>query len=377
VARLLRNPHAGHVEGEPPTRAALEFHRKLPGYVPTPLLRAPKPADALRLDALYIKNESYRLGLPSFKVLGASWGVYRALEERLGGFRPWNTPADLKSQVDAHAPLTLAAATDGNHGRAVAHMARLLGLGAHIFVPRGTARARIDAIHGEGARCDVVDGSYDDAVARSAQEASESCLVISDTSWPGYERVPTWIIEGYSTIFWEVEEEMAKQGWETPDLVIVQLGVGALGASAVRHYRRPGADGVALVGVEPESAACVLASADAGEIVTVPGPHESIMAGLNCGTPSLVAWPVVSKGFDAFMAIEDDRAVEGMRMLAAAGVVAGETGAAGLGCLMEIVEGDGLGLGDFSRVLVLCTEGATDPVGYEKAVGRAPESVEG
>jgi diaminopropionate ammonia-lyase len=355
-----------------PTRAPLEWHRRLPGYSPSPLIEAPELAHQLGVGKLYIKDESSRLGLPSFKILGASWGVYRALDRHVGGLREWTTLAELNEQLDAHRPLALAAATDGNHGRAVARMARLLGLGARIFVPAGTARARIEGIESEGAICDVVDGTYDDAVARSAQEAGERCLVISDTSWPGYGDVPRWVIEGYSTIFWELEDQL---GDHDVDAAVIQLGVGALGAAAAIHWRGDGRRSPFLIGVEPDGAACVLASARAGRIVTVPGPHDSIMAGLNCGTPSIVAWPFVTAGFDAFVAIGDDRARQAMRALAQARVVAGETGAAGVGCLIELFEsgaGRKLGLHETSRVVVLCTEGATDPDAYAEIVGSNP-----
>jgi diaminopropionate ammonia-lyase len=165
-----------------PTRDPLQFHRRLPGYEPTPLVEAPGTAAGLGLEGLIVKVESKRLGLPSFKILGASWGVYRALDEHVGGLPAWGDLDELRRALDPYRPLALAAATDGNHGRAVARMAALLGFGARIFVPAGTAAARIDAIVGEGASCDVVEGTYDDAVARAAEEASGNCLVISDTS---------------------------------------------------------------------------------------------------------------------------------------------------------------------------------------------------
>ena len=355
-----------------PSRAPLAFHRKLPGYAPTPLLDAAELAAEIGVERLWIKDESARLGLPSFKILGASWGVYRAIEEHAGGLAEWSSLEELSAQLERLRPLALAAATDGNHGRAVARMARLLGFGARIFVPAGTSSARIAAIESEGASCEVVEGTYDDAVARSAGEASDRCLVISDTSWPGYADVPRWVIEGYSTIFWEIEDAIE----DAADLVVIQLGVGALGAAAVRHFRRPGAPPTMMLGVEPERAACVLASMEAGEVITIPGPHDSIMAGLNCGTPSIVAWQWVSRGFDAYVAIDDERAREAMRALDRAGLVAGETGAAGLGGLAAALEDPRararLGLGSDPRVLLLCTEGATDPDAYEQIVGKPP-----
>jgi diaminopropionate ammonia-lyase len=355
-----------------PDRSPLRWHRRLPGYERTPLVDAPSLAGELGVERVWVKDESSRLGLPSFKILGASWGVFNALDRHVGGFGSWRTIDDLRRRLGDHGPLSVAAATDGNHGRAVARMARLLGLGARIFVPVGTARARIEGIESEGATCEVVDGTYDDAVARSAREAAPDCLVISDTSWPGYEDVPRWVIEGYSTIFFEIEDELRDRDERGPDVVAIQLGVGALGAAAVRHYRGADrSDRITMVGVEPERAACVLASVEAGRITTVPGPHDSIMAGLNCGTPSLIAWPLVGKGFDAYVAIEDDYARRAVRSFAGAGIVAGETGAAGMGGLMALLEMGRereVAIGADSSVLLLCTEGVTDPESYAEII---------
>jgi diaminopropionate ammonia-lyase len=348
------------------------FHASMPGYAPTALRPAPAAAAALGVAEVLVKDESARLGLPSFKVLGASWAVYRALLARLGATpREIPTFAALHEAVAPLRPLSLAAATDGNHGRAVAHMAALLGLGAAIYVPDNTVSARIEAIESEGATVTVVDGGYDDAIRRSAQDASESCLVISDTSWDGYEEVPGWVIEGYGTVFAEIEEGL--EGRPRPDFVAAPIGVGALAAAVVRHYwtspvRRP-----CIVGVEPTSAACVLESVAAGEIVTLDHPQDSIMAGLNCATPSLIAWPSVSRGIDAYVAVPDVRVPEAMRLLAADGIVAGETGAGGLAGMLALARDaqmddarSALGLGGASRVLLLCTEGATDPEAYER-----------
>ncbi len=187
-----------------------------------------------------MKDESSRLGLPAFKILGASWAVYRALEERLGDedFGDWEAIEDLEQRLEPLRPLSLVAATDGNHGRAVARVARLLGLGARIFVPGDMVAARREAIAEESAEVVVVDGGYDEAVERSAEAEG---LLISDTSWPGYERVPSWVIEGYSTMLWEIEEELIRRDERGPDLVIVQVGVGAFAAAVANHFRRPDA----------------------------------------------------------------------------------------------------------------------------------------
>jgi diaminopropionate ammonia-lyase len=370
--RLFHNTAAVSVLHED-APSPLAYHQRLPDYAPTPLRDLPAVAAALGIGKLYLKDESQRLGMPSFKILGASWAIYQALEQRAGGLRPWQHFDELVAQVAALRPLTLAAATDGNHGRAVARMARLFGFSARIFVPAGTAQARIDAIQSEGAEAIVVEGTYDEAVARSAEEAGPRCLVISDTSWPGYEDVPRWVIDGYATILLEAEQQMAALGESTPDLVVVQIGVGALAAAVVRHFRRPGlATRPLILGVEPTGAPCVLASLEAGQLTEVPGPHESIMAGLNCGLPSLIAWPVVSAGIDAVVAVDDQLACQAVRDLAAHGVVAGETGAAGLGGLNALLMGAAAAEGrallkahSTTRALVISTEGATDP--YSRA----------
>jgi diaminopropionate ammonia-lyase len=361
------------------TRAPHAFHRKLPGYVPSRLVAAPGIAASLGLERLWVKDESRRMGLPAFKIMGASWAVYRAARQRYAEVTghelgDWQTIPELAVLLEPIKPLTLACATDGNHGRAVAHMAKLLGLSARIFVPADMAPARKAAIASEGAAVIVHDGTYDEAVTRSARELDERTLVISDTSWPGYEEVPRWVIEGYSTIFWEVEDELTRLGEPAPDLVAVQIGVGALAAAVVRHFRRPEADpGVVILGVEPSHAACALASIEAGEIVEVPGPHDSIMSGLNCGIASPLAWPLVSGGIDAFIAIDDERARAAMRALARDRIVAGECGAAGLAGLMTWHDRFA---GDFSgkRAIVISTEGATDPEAYDRVVN-GPQAV--
>ena len=342
----MRNPLRGGGASPAPAAEAVAFHRALPGYAPTPLVEAPALARAWGVGRVLLKFEEERFGLPAFKFLGASWAARRALGE------------------GPHDPSrSLVAATDGNHGRAVARVARLAGLGATILVPAGTARARIEAIEAEGARVEVVEGSYDDAVRRSAAMAGPAGLVLSDTSWPGYEDVPRWVIEGYATIFAEVAEQSGEV-----DVAAIPIGVGALAAAAAHAL----AGGTRLAGVEPVGAACLLESARAGRLVEVPGPHTSIMAGLNAGVPSLVAWPVVSRAFDVFCAVDDAVAVDGMRRLASLGLRAGEVSGGTLGATGLLLADDearsALGAGPGSSVLVLLTEGVTDPEAYARLV---------
>lgn len=368
----LRRP--GELEIARPSDAPTRFHASLPDYAPTPLRLAAETARRLGIAEVLVKDESARLGLPSFKPLGASWAVHRALLQRLGlRLKDVPTFAGLTEAIAPLRPLTLSAATDGNHGRAVAHVAATLGVAARIYVPRGTAPARINAITAEGASVTTIDGNYDDAVRRSAEDAGEHCLVISDTSWDGYEEVPRWVIDGYSTIFAEIEHQLDEH---RPHVVVVPIGVGALAAAAVQHFWSTPGPRPRIVGVEPISAACVLESVAAGSILTLNHPQGSMMAGLNCATPSPVAWPLVSRGIDVYLAIDDIRVPEAMRLLAADGITAGETGAASLAGLLRALDPSdpqakaALNLDADVRVLLLCTEGATDPDHYAELTSR-------
>lgn len=344
------------------------FHRLLPGYAPTELRSMPALAGRLGVGAVLAKVEVLRVGLPSYKVLGASWAVYRAvlatLDEPVG---PWTDLDGLRGALARRTGTRLVAATDGNHGRAVALMARLLGWPARILVPAGTARARIEGIASEGAEVEVVDGTYDEAVAAAARLADARTLVISDTAWPGYTDVPGWVVDGYSTIFAEVDEQVAAAGLAEPTHVVVPVGVGSLAAAAARHQLTTGRSAV-LVAVEPTTAACVLASVAAGAPVEVPGPHRSSMAGLNCGLASPLALPLVSRVFRGFVAIDDRWAEEATRVLAGEGLAVGESAAAALGGLLALSPGEAgaLGLGPGSTVLLVLTEGVTDPENHAR-----------
>jgi diaminopropionate ammonia-lyase len=327
-----------------------------------------------------LKDESQRFGLPAYKVLGASWATLRVLERMAGhSLEPWDTLDDLRRRLAPLGPLKLITATDGNHGRGVARVAGWLGFAAEIFVPEGTAAARIEGIAVEGARVTVVAGTYDDTVARAAESRGPGRLLISDHGWPGYEEIPTWVAEGYETIFQEIEAQLAQQGGPEPDLLLVQVGVGTLAGAMVARYRSNDARPL-IVGVEPTGAACALLSVEAGAPVMIhAGAHASIMAGLNCGTPSTAAWPMLRDGVDAYLAVEDDQARHAMRHLASEGVVSGESGAASAAGLVELMTGkgsepvrDAMGVGPRSRVLLISTEGATDPVAYRSIVGRDP-----
>ncbi|WP_171166975.1 diaminopropionate ammonia-lyase [Streptomyces sp. I05A-00742] len=336
----------------PVTAGQREFHASLPAYAPTPLTELPALAGELGVGRVFVKDESSRLGLPAFKALGASWAVHRILAERTADGRGTD-------------PVTLVTATDGNHGRALARMARLLGQRARVFVARGVHPAAAAAIASEGADVVRVAGSYDDAVRLAAEAAgAPDAVLVQDTAWPGYERVPGWIVEGYSTLFAETDEQLAAAGAGLPGLVAVPVGVGSLAQAAVTHYRsRPAGPAPALLAVEPEAATAALTSLTRGEPVTVV-TGETTMAGLNCGTLSALAWPFLRDGLDAAVAVTDADSARAADGLARLGVSSGPCGAASLAGLRAALTGAdaderraALGLAPDATVVLLSTEG--------------------
>jgi diaminopropionate ammonia-lyase len=321
------------------------FHAGLPGYAQTPLTQVPAIAARLGVGRVFVKDESARLGLPAFKVLGASWAVHQVLSRQPPGAR-----------------VRLVAATDGNHGRAVARMARLFGQQALVFVPSGVHQAAVAAIAAEGAQVTHITGTYDQAVRLAADAArGPDAALVQDTGWPGYEQVPAWIVEGYSTLFAELDAQLSG----SPALVVIPVGVGSLAHAAVTHYRsEPAGTATALLSVEPGTAAGVLASLLKGELASVP-TGLTIMAGLNCGTPSSLAWPYLRDGLDAAIAVTDAEAAAAVRELAGHGIPAGPCGAAALAGAEAALTGAGaearraaLAAGPDATVVLICTEGA-------------------
>jgi diaminopropionate ammonia-lyase len=333
-----------------PARAEVRaFHAGLPGYGPTPLLEVPVLAARLGVGRVLVKDESARMGLPAFKVLGASWAIRQVLSRRPAGRQ-----------------VLLVAATDGNHGRAVARMARLFGQQALVFVPSGVHHAAVAAIAAEGARVSQTPGTYDEAVRLAADAAREpGAVLVQDTAWPGYEQVPGWIVEGYSTLFGEIDAQLSGSDAGPPRLVVVPAGLGSLAQAAVIHYRSsPAGAATALLSVEPDTAAGVLTSLAAGQRTSVP-TGLTIMAGLNCGTPSGLAWPYLREGLDAAIAITDAGSAAAVRELARHGIPAGPCGGAALAGARAALTGEdaaarraALGVGPDATVLLICTEGA-------------------
>ncbi len=359
-------------------------HRSLSEYRPLPLLSLPNLAHELGVSEILVKDESHRFGLNAFKALGAAYGIYRFVRKHLQQSGQQYAAADqfYRKPTLPRGTFVFCTATDGNHGRGVAWVARKLNQRTVIYMPKNSARARIENIRKEGAEVVVVDGTYDDAVARCAKDAlARGWQIISDTSWPGYEEIPRWIQAGYLTIF----EEIHADNDANIDIVIVPAGVGALAAAAAWYYNRVyPKPRPKLVSVEPVGADCLLQSilSETGEPVSLKGELASIMAGLNCGTPSSIAWPFVRQGFDLFMTVTDDAAREAMRTYYRPTgddprIISGESGASGLAALLTLCNESSIAAADArahldlspsTKVLLLNTEGDTDPEGFRAVV---------
>jgi diaminopropionate ammonia-lyase len=329
-----------------------------PGYATTPLRSLAGIARESGVAQLLYKDEGLRFGLKSFKALGGAYAVERLAREA------------------GEKPLTVTCATDGNHGRSVAWGAARAGLQAVIYVHEGVSRGRAEAIAALGAEVVRAGRTYDDSVRLCAEAArANGWQIVSDTSWPGYEDVPRTVMQGYAVMIAEALAQGAR-----PTHVFVQGGVGGLAAAVLSWlWEELGPERPVFVVVEPDRAACLFESARAGEITTVGGDLDTIMAGLACGEPSVLAWRILSPGADAFIRIPDPAAAQTMRDLAEAGVVGGESGVAGLAGLRLAATNPAiraaLRLDGTARVLCFGTEGATDPEVYEGIVGCRAEQV--
>jgi diaminopropionate ammonia-lyase len=311
-------------------------------------------AAELGVRAVLVKDESSRLGLPAFKVLGASWAIARVIAGHTGA----STEFSSLRRAAARSGLHLVTATEGNHGRAVARMANLLDLPATVFAPAGMTSAVADAIAAEGADVIRTENDYDSAVAAAAwfSDGDLGRKLVQDTAWDGYEQVPGWIVEGYDTMLEEVNEQLGSM----PDLVAVPVGVGSLAQAVVAHYRRPAVSHPALLSVEPRTAACVLNSLTAGAPVSV-STGATVMAGLKCGTVSALAWPVLRDGCDAAVSVTDTAALQAVSDLDRLGVSSGPSGAAALAGVRAALaianRRIALRIDNTSTVLLLNTEG--------------------
>ena len=350
-------------------------------YAPTPLRGLEDLARDAGVAVLRLKNEAGRFGLGSFKALGGAYAVAGVLASELSrrGVARAASSTELASgrYRDVTEAVTVTSATDGNHGRSVAWGAQRFHCRCVIFVHAGVSRGRVDAIAHYGAEVRRVDGTYDDAVRETTRLAeAHGWFVVSDTSWPGYTEIPREVMQGYRLM----ADEAADQWTGAPPThVFIQGGVGGVAAAVSVQTRARFHPAPAVVVVEPDHAACLLASAELGEPTAIPGDLDTLMAGLACGEPSLLAWQELDRAATAFMAVPDEAAVACMRLLADRGIVAGESGVAGLaGFLLGAADPaarETLGLDSSRRVLLFSTEGATDPALYQRLVGRTLDSL--
>lgn len=359
-----------------------EFHKSFPMYEPTPLAHLPNTAKALGLGSIYVKDESYRFGLNAFKALGGSYAIGKYLANRLGLDIAKTTYDTLVSPTckEKLGNITFVTATDGNHGRGIAWTANQFRQKSVVYMPQGSAQERLDNIRAAGAEASITDTNYDDAVRLASKHADEyGWILVQDTAWENYEDIPTWIMQGYGTMGLEAYEQLP----EKPTHIFLQAGVGSMaGAMAGLFASLYGEDRPIITIVEPNKADCIFrtAQADDGQLHFVTGNMDTIMAGLACGEPCSIAWDVLSVCADHFISCPDYVAAKGMRILGNPikgddRVISGESGAACVGCVAEIMTNpalqfcrETLQLNESSRILFFSTEGDTDRENYQSIV---------
>ena len=364
---------------------ALNFHQGFPEYSVTPLRKLSNLASEMGLGGVYVKDESYRFGLNAFKVLGGSFAIGKFVMKQL---ESTDAPdyAFLTSDKFSKefAPCTFFTATDGNHGRGVAWSAKRLNQKAVVLMPKGTVASRFDNIKKLGAEVSIEPMNYDDCVRKAAELSAQtpSSVVIQDTAWEGYEEIPAWIMQGYTTLISEAAKQLDEMD-VVPTHVILQAGVGSMAAAVAAYLvNRYGENCPKIIVAECSAADCFYRSAAAGDglAVNVEGDLDSIMAGLCCGEVNPIGWDILKNHACCFLSCEDNVAAAGMRRLSAPmggdeRVISGESGAIGTGVLAELCRNDNyaelkklIGLDENSHVLLISTEGDTDPERYRKVV---------
>ena len=366
---------------------ARAFHKSFPQYTVTPLARLDNLAARLGLNNLCVKDESYRFGLNAFKVLGGSFAMASYIADETGRDVSDMTYDYLTSDELARdfGQATFFTATDGNHGRGVAWAAKRLGQKAVVHMPKGSTKSRFDNIAAEGATVTIEEVNYDECVRMAAAEADacERGVIVQDTAWEGYEKIPSWIMEGCGTMASEAAEQLREAAINRPTHVFVQAGVGSLAGAVVGYFANLYPDNPpTFVVMEATNAACLYKGAVAadGEPRIVTGDMPTIMAGLCCGEPNTLGWDILRNHVTAFVACPDWVAARGMRILGAPEkgdprVISGESGAVGAGLISTLMTDDSyaelrdlIGLDKTSNVLMFSTEGDTDPEHYRKVV---------
>ena len=358
------------------------FHKSFPMYKVTPLASMHGLAKELGVCKIFVKDESYRFGLNAFKVLGGSYAIGNYMAHKLGvdiSELPYDKMVSDETRRRL-GELTFVTATDGNHGRGVAWTANLLKQKSVVYMPKGSSTERLANIRAEGAEAYIKDMNYDDAVRLADRTAKENgWIIVQDTSWEGYTDIPTWIIQGYTTMGYEAYKQLP----EKPTHIFLQAGVGSMaGAISGLFADIYGDDRPIIIIVEPHKANCLYrtAMADDGNLHIAVGDMNTIMAGLACGEPCSIAWKVLRDYADFFISCPDYVAAKGMRMMGnpPAGdmrVISGESGAATLGAASEIIQNaayarlkETLMLDANSRILLFSTEGDTDRESYKAIV---------
>lgn len=367
------------------------FHQQLPNYLPTQLVSLRQLARIWGIGDIFVKDESTRFDLQAFKVLGGSYAMAQLICQKLGMRLEETDYAYLVSEEVRKriGRMTLTTASDGNHGRSVAWAAQQFGQDAMIYMPKGTVPSRVENIRAHGASVEVTDLNYDDAVRLANSMAEKNgWYMIQDTSWEGYEEIPLWIMQGYITMCREAADQMAEQN-TAPTHVFIQAGVGAMSGAVVGYLANRFRDRLPrFVIMEPNNAACIFASATAndGQPHAVTGDLDTIMAGLACGEPNLISWPLLRDFPSAYVCCDNYVAANGIRILANpvgedAAVEAGESGSVGIGLLDLLANHSAfkkikqvLDIGPDSKLLFFNTEGATDPVNYREILwyGKCP-----
>jgi len=363
-----------------------DFHRSFPQYSVTPLAPLDRLAESMGVGGIYVKDESHRFGLNSFKALGATFALASFIAEAVG--RPvWDLGYAALTSPDVRRELgdfTFFATTDGNHGRALAWAATQIGQKSVIYMPKGCPQIRLENIRREGAEAHIAETNYDDTIRFTAALAANAPrgVIVQDTAWEGYEDIPGWIMQGYGVMALEAFEQLGGYGVK-PTHMLIQAGVGAFAGSAqglAANYYGDACPTTFVV--EPGAADCYYRSVLKGDgsIVKVGGDMDTIMAGLACGEPSTLSWDILKNKGSYFATIEDNDAARGMRVLGAPlngdpRVISGESGASAMGFLMALLTNDGLselrrqaGIGRDSRILLFSTEGDTDPDNYRRVV---------
>ena len=363
---------------------ARQFHQSFPEYRETPLADLQELARSLGVASIRVKDESYRFGLNAFKGLGGSYCIGRYIAAQLGmNLEELTFDALMSPEVKKRlGDITFVTATDGNHGRGIAWTANRLGQKSVVYMPKGSAKERLENIRALGAEAEITEFNYDDTVRYAkAQAEKNGWVLVQDTSWEGYEEIPGWIMEGYTTMALEAEQQL---GGERPTHLFLQAGVGAMSGAVAGFFadRYRGEDKPVIVVVEPNRADCLYRTAEAwdGKLHAVTGDMDTIMAGLACGEPCSLGWEVLKRSADVFVSVPDWVAAKGMRILGNPmggdpRVISGESGAVTLGIAAEALQNESLSwlrrtlkLDGHSRILCFSTEGDTDRENYRRIV---------